>query len=1152
MDKQVYREILNEIKNDYEIGNYDGVIRSAQEIDVEKIRETAILEMIADSYDKLGRYDLAKETLLYAYERTPFGRKMAYNLCLLCIKLDDLDNAVRFYQDFCKMAPRDSDRYILKYLIGKAGGVPVKELIKVLEQYVSENMDEKWQYELARLYHEEGREDDCVRACDDIILWFANGDYVKKALELKFMHRSLTPSQQEKYEEIMREFSDEPARPTREEAEESRKLDTDAEVFASEFLGVEPEIEQPYIEEETFEPDFNIDYDSDYDMDYDGSEIEAQIGRNVTETGRIMAEIAKEQTAEIPVEDNEEVVEETEEFAEEVKRATNDGPAEIDETVFRASDSAELLAALAAIENGDIEDVTEEEEEEFEEEFEDVFGEEAEPDEEPFEEAEEEVEEPEEIVEEISESDKKWVGLYGSTAAKLGIGTALLSSMAGSVVKPSFKTEEPDGKTVISYYAAPRILENVDISNIPLEGEEDGQIGINLDMLSDDKEEIEGQMTIDELFEAYSKIIEDNKEQVAQIEANRLKAIQDEVNRTMVARPLFNIDDNIKLDKRYLDEEDLKALGYDTEEEPEETEEPEEEFAEEAEEFEEELTEEPEEPEEESEEDFDEDFEEEFGEEHEETEEPVEEVEESFEESFEDAEEELVEEVIEDLDEEPIDIEDDFEDLEDYIEELDSVPDEEFIEEPETFDDIIPEEEYIDEPVEEIETEGFDETDIVEEEYIDDADSAIARFEESLGTDTEFSEEAELGLDKLGDTLFGMMGGAAAIEAVTADAAEEPAEVVEEAAEVIEEPEAAESDPVEAAIEAAAARLTGAFTNLGSDEIDDEDELRAELEREGMEEEFDEVIEADFTPVPEPEQAEEPVEEPAEEFEETAEEPEEISEEPADEPEEAPAEDVEESETEEPEVPEEPKLSDELRKELKEHLLVDGMEDNIAQVLDSLISRKNAGDTTGGNLLITGDAKSGKTYLAIALIKEVAKQTGKHDVKLARVDAEKLNNADIGAALKKVGSNNLLVENVGYLNDTTIQKLIDALDQGVETGIIVLEGNQLAMDNIVSNFPEIEKYFVNRINVEELSISQWADLACNYAGGLGYSIDEMALLALHAKIDEMNVPTARFSFDNVKDLIDEAIERAEKRNSGRLFSAFSKKNSNVLTESDFI
>ena len=154
MDKQVYREILNEIKNDYEIGNYDGVIRSAQEIDVEKIRETAILEMIADSYDKLGRYDLAKETLLYAYERTPFGRKMAYNLCLLCIKLDDLDNAVRFYQDFCKMAPRDSDHYILKYLIGKAGGVPVKELIKVLEQYVSENMDEKWQYELARLYHE--------------------------------------------------------------------------------------------------------------------------------------------------------------------------------------------------------------------------------------------------------------------------------------------------------------------------------------------------------------------------------------------------------------------------------------------------------------------------------------------------------------------------------------------------------------------------------------------------------------------------------------------------------------------------------------------------------------------------------------------------------------------------------------------------------------------------------------------------------------------------------------------------------------------------------------------------------------------------------------------------------------------------------------
>ena len=95
-------------------------------------------------------------------------------------------------------------------------------------------------------------------------------------------------------------------------------------------------------------------------------------------------------------------------------------------------------------------------------------------------------------------------------------------------------------------------------------------------------------------------------------------------------------------------------------------------------------------------------------------------------------------------------------------------------------------------------------------------------------------------------------------------------------------------------------------------------------------------------------------------------------------------------------------------------------------------------------------------------------------------------------------------------------------------------------------------FFVNRINVEELSISQWADLACNYAGGLGYTVDDMALLALHAKIDELNVPTARFSFENVKQLMDEAISRAEKRNSGRLFSAFSKKNNNVLTESDFI
>ena len=203
MDKVEYRELIRNIKNKYLQKDYEGVIEAADQLDPEKIRENSILEIIAKAYEAVGRSDLARETLLVAYKRTPSGKRIAYNLTMLSIKLEDLDSAVMFYEDFCKMAPKDSQRLLLKYEIGKAGGVPVSDLAKVLENYNAREMDDKWEYELARLYHEMGDDEKCAAACDQIILWYADGEYEKKALELKNMHKALTPSQQARYEEIM-------------------------------------------------------------------------------------------------------------------------------------------------------------------------------------------------------------------------------------------------------------------------------------------------------------------------------------------------------------------------------------------------------------------------------------------------------------------------------------------------------------------------------------------------------------------------------------------------------------------------------------------------------------------------------------------------------------------------------------------------------------------------------------------------------------------------------------------------------------------------------------------------------------------------------------------------------------------------------------
>ena len=185
MDKQEQREIIGEIKKAYARGDFDRVLEYAGEINLRKLGDGRTLEMIADAYAANGQLEDARDVLLMAYEKTPMGRKMAYKLSELSIALDNLDDAVEFYEDFCKMAPHDNDRYLLKYKIGKAGGVASEDLVKVLAAYCSKEVDEKWMYELAALYYKLHEKEKCLEICDNIILWFANGDYVRKAEALK-------------------------------------------------------------------------------------------------------------------------------------------------------------------------------------------------------------------------------------------------------------------------------------------------------------------------------------------------------------------------------------------------------------------------------------------------------------------------------------------------------------------------------------------------------------------------------------------------------------------------------------------------------------------------------------------------------------------------------------------------------------------------------------------------------------------------------------------------------------------------------------------------------------------------------------------------------------------------------------------------------
>lgn len=200
MDKYEYKVRADEIKELIAQGDYVQAAEIADTIDWRRVKSVMMLCIISDLYKANRRYEDAKNMLLLAYERRPGGRTICYSLCELCIKTEEFVQAVNYYKEFVQVAPKDPGRYILQYKLYEAQDVSLEERIGVLEELKKRDYREKWAYELAYLYHRVGLATRCVEECDELILWFGEGKYVIKALELKMLHAPLTPEQQQKYD----------------------------------------------------------------------------------------------------------------------------------------------------------------------------------------------------------------------------------------------------------------------------------------------------------------------------------------------------------------------------------------------------------------------------------------------------------------------------------------------------------------------------------------------------------------------------------------------------------------------------------------------------------------------------------------------------------------------------------------------------------------------------------------------------------------------------------------------------------------------------------------------------------------------------------------------------------------------------------------
>ena len=262
MDRVEFGIKLEQINKLRDKGDYEAAAKVVETIEWRKVKKWSELAIAEDVYERAGRLKDARNICVYAYNRNLGGKRLIYKLTEISIAIDDLDEADDLYNEFVEAAPRDTEKYILMYKLNKARKVPVERLIHRLEEYKQSELDEQYEYELAELYAQAGRIDECVRECDDLILWFNEGEYVEKALRLKNRYAKLTKSQQAKLDMM----------------EEYRAAGMEYSTVMPEYDS-EPDIEHEEVKEPEPQEEYKV-QEKDYSI-YDTQNIQAQLAESM-------------------------------------------------------------------------------------------------------------------------------------------------------------------------------------------------------------------------------------------------------------------------------------------------------------------------------------------------------------------------------------------------------------------------------------------------------------------------------------------------------------------------------------------------------------------------------------------------------------------------------------------------------------------------------------------------------------------------------------------------------------------------------------------------------------------------------------------------------------------------------------------------------
>ena len=932
MDKYEYRVKTEQMLEHMERKRYKKAMEIADTIDWRRVKNPAMLNSVSEIYEFNGEYQKSRDVLFVAYDRAPNSRKTIYRLGTLALRLNDVDEASDCYEEFVKLAPKDPNQYILKYKILKARHAPLSEQIDALEEFKKAEYIEKWAYELACLYDQTGMTAECLEECDDLILWFSEGKYVYKAMELKMKYKPLTPLQQEKYNSQKKAYEHPVAES--EEAEEQQEEEAKAVEEAPENVVAES-------------PEKDTDKGEDKEAETSILREESKEASAEDIAAKALAAVAE--TEEVPLTAEKKEAESSEEPAEKPHKRSS-----LRQSVKGAT-LAEALKKGMAVANG---------------------------------------ENPESKALNKSDEDLRVTG-----------------QMKIDDILQAWEAKQKDNAEAIE-----------------IQKKKDEEILAQKKLEAEKRREEEARR-----IEEQQRAAEEARriaEQKAAEEARRAAARRAEEERLLAEQRAEEerrrAIEEAEAEERRLEQEaaekakaEAEARRKQEEEETQEIEDALEEVEAEEDEFEEAELEEVE----------------------------------AEEDEFEEAELEEVE-----ADEDEFE-EDDFEEAE--------------LEEVEADEDEFEEDEFEEAEYEEVPDKTDDLADLLRELEETDAEKE----NDAQGFFDDEFEEDDVNDDFLDDDL----------DAEYDEYEEEP-----------KGEEAYDDDEFE----------EGEF-----EEGDFEDELDDEFEEEEPEPDLSSID--DLT-----------IEEPSEE---------EIQRR------------IKKGRGGVPfdtgfvvtgrydlsatsEIGLRAGLTEEQKQLFSYFVPVRGMSEQIVEVLDNDRRERREGTSRTGNIVVIGHKGSGKTVLAVDIVKAIQKQRNLKQGKVAIVTGESLNKKELGGIVQKLRGGAIIIEKAGQLNTRTVRDLNRLMEKRTGELLVVLEDQRKPLEKLFTANPSFKKKFTSKLELPVFINDELVTFGQTYAKENGYKLDEMGILALYSRIDVMQREDHAVTVAEVKEIMDDAIDHSQKAN----------------------